>query len=126
MINKDNLKVPTSEEAREYGSKGGKASGESRKRKRMLQDALQKALKGVYSIDADNVNLGGYDALAISLIKEALSGDVKAFLAIRDTIGEKPVEEITTTIRNKNLITMQEYLEDAKNGKLKKNKTKQD
>lgn len=126
MINKDNLKVPTSEEAREYGSKGGKASGESRKRKRMLQDALQKALKGVYSIDADNVNLGGYDALAISLIKEALSGDVKAFLAIRDTIGEKPVEEITTTIKNQNLITMQEYLEDAKNGKLKKNKTKQD
>lgn len=126
MINKDNLKVPTSEEAREYGSKGGKASGESRKRKRMLQDALQKALKGVYSIDADNVNLGGYDALAISLIKEALSGDVKAFLAIRDTIGEKPVEEITTTIKNQNLITMQEYLEDAKNGKLKKDKTKQD
>ena len=64
--------------------------------------------------------------MAISLIKEALSGDVKAFLAIRDTIGEKPVEEITTTIKNQNLITMQEYLEDAKNGKLKKNKTKQD
>ena len=28
------------------------------------------------------------------MIKEALKGDTKAFNTIRDTIGEKPVEEV--------------------------------
>lgn len=32
------------------------------------------------------------------MIETALAGDVKAFLAIRDTAGEKPVEEHATEV----------------------------
>lgn len=39
---------------------------------------------------------GGTNAeqIVASLIKAARDGDVKAFLAIRDTIGEKPVDKV--------------------------------
>lgn len=36
----------------------------------------------------------GKEAVARAIFKKALSGDVKAFLALRDTIGEAPVEKI--------------------------------
>ena len=42
--NTENLKVPTSEQAREYGRKGGKASGEARRRKKELKELLEIAL----------------------------------------------------------------------------------
>lgn len=92
--NKDNLIVPSSEQARIYGSKGGKASAESRERKRKLQDALQKALTGTYKLQDGELEreLGGYDAVAISMILQAVGGNVKAATFIRDSIGEKPKE----------------------------------
>jgi len=94
--NIDNLRVPTSEEARKNGSKGGNASVKSRREKKHLQDALQKLLKGQYEIGKDdNKNkLGGYDAVAQSMILEAIGGNVKAATFIRDTIGEKPVDVV--------------------------------
>lgn len=92
--NINNLIVPSSEEARKNGSRGGKASGDSRRKKRKLQDALQKLLKGEYEIgDGENTEtLVGYEAVAKSMIKQACSGNVKAATFIRDTIGEKPVD----------------------------------
>lgn len=92
--NVDNLIVPSSEEARKNGSKGGNASAKSRREKRHLQDALQKLLKGQYEIGKDDnkKTLGGYDAVAQSMILEAIGGNVKAATFIRDTIGEKPVD----------------------------------
>lgn len=96
MGNSDNLKVPSSEEARKYGQKGGIASGKARQERKKLQAALQKLLVGTYEIgDKDNKEtLGGYDAIAKSMILEASRGNVKAFIAIRDTIGEKPVDVV--------------------------------
>ena len=91
--NKETLVVPTSEEARKYGSKGGIASAESRKKKKLLREAFKTLLDGKYEIE-EGKQLGGYDALATSMIKEALGGNVKAFVAIRDTIGEKPTDTI--------------------------------
>lgn len=92
MKHLENLKVPTSEEARSNGRKGGIASGEARKKKKLIQEALQKALDGTFTVD-DKV-IGGYDAMAISMIKAAIEGSVKAFVAIRDSIGEKPKETL--------------------------------
>lgn len=37
------------------------------------------------------------EAISISLIKKAMSGDVRAFEVIRDTIGQKPQDKIETT-----------------------------
>ena len=38
MANIENLKVPTSEEARKYGAMGGIASGEARRQKKSLRE----------------------------------------------------------------------------------------
>lgn len=46
MPNEKNLRVPTSEEAREIGRKGGKASAKSRREKRTIQQILNTVLEG--------------------------------------------------------------------------------
>lgn len=118
MANEQNLRVPTSKEARENGRKGGLASGQARKEKRLIQEALQNALKGKYDLDEKNQQIGGYDALAITIIKEALSGNVKAFVAIRDSIGEKPKE--TVELENNNLTGIKIKFVDKSNVNKKK------
>ncbi len=39
------------------------------------------------------------DAINTALIKKALQGDRAAYAEIRDTVGEKPVEHVETTIK---------------------------
>ena len=92
MANKENLRVPTSSEARRNGKKGGIASGESRRRRKLLRECLDELLAREYT--ADGKTLTGSEALAAALMKKAMKGDVKAFEALRDTAGEKPVERI--------------------------------
>ena len=41
MANEQNLRVPTSDEARENGKKGGMKSVESRRRKKLLRECLE-------------------------------------------------------------------------------------
>lgn len=94
-------KKRTSEERRENAQKAGIASGEARREKRMIQAALQQVLDGTFDLDEDNKQISGYKALAISMIKEALAGNVQAFKEIRDTIGEKPKD--TVSFENENL-----------------------
>lgn len=45
-MNEKNLRVPTSEEAREIGKKGGQASGKARRDKRTIQQILKTVLDG--------------------------------------------------------------------------------
>lgn len=92
--NINNLKTPSTEEARERGKKGGKKSGQVRREKRKLQDALQKKLSGKFIIEDEQEKIGGYEAIANAMIKEAIGGNVKAATFIRDTIGEKPREVV--------------------------------
>lgn len=117
----------TPQERKEKAHKAGVASGKARQEKKRLQESLRKLLVGNYAIKNGDIisTLQGYDAVATSMILQAISGNVKAATFIRDTIGEKPVDEVKATVGNENLLAMQEYLEDAKNGKLKKGQTKQ-
>ena len=92
MANKENLRVPTSSEARINGKKGGIASGESRHRRKLLRECIDELLAREYT--ADGRTITGSEALAAALMKKAMKGDVKAFEALRDTAGEKPVERI--------------------------------
>ena len=92
MANKENLRVPTSSEGRMNGKKGGIASGESRHRRKLLRECLDELLAREYT--ADGRTITGGEALAAALMKKAMKGDVKAFEALRDTAGEKPVERI--------------------------------
>jgi len=76
-----NLRRPSStDEAREWGRRGGIASGESRRRKASLRDEL------VALLTAHNGTVA--KAIAVAICKEAKNGNVGAFRAIAQVLGE--------------------------------------
>lgn len=95
MANEQNLvrgadaHVLTAEEQ----SMGGKASGEARRKKRDLRDALEMLLEKTYT-DKNGKTLTGTEAVTAKLFEQAMKGNVKAFETLRDTVGQKPVERI--------------------------------
>lgn len=97
----------TSEEARERGRKGGKASGEARRRKKLFKETfeilLEMPLKGGKSTDVESIknfasmkgkNISVQDAVIISILQKAMKGDIRAAEYIRDTIGQKPTDNL--------------------------------
>ncbi|MFG6378749.1 MAG: hypothetical protein K1W19_10620 [Lachnospiraceae bacterium] len=106
MANEENLKpVRTKSEARERGRNGGKASGESRRRKADFRKILNLLLTAQINNPewTPILNSLGLDstlesAINMAMIKEALSGNVKAYEAIAKYSGqtdktEKDLEE---------------------------------
>ena len=100
MANNGNLRRLSPSEAREYGRRGGKASGESRRRKA----DFRKTLNALLTAEIDNpewtplLEALGLDstlesAVNAAIIREALAGDVKAYIAIRDTLGQTTKSE---------------------------------
>lgn len=72
---------------------GGRASGEARRKKKQLRDALQELLDREYT-DREGHVADGTAILAAQLFKKAQNGDVRAWEVLRDTVGQKPVEKI--------------------------------
>lgn len=68
----------------EEQSNGGKASVKARRERKRLKAELEALLE---SGDTQQ-------SIAAALIEKAKKGDVRAFVVIRDTIGEKPVDHI--------------------------------
>lgn len=100
MANEQNLRPFTSdqshEEAVKNGRKGGRASGRSKRARKTLRDELL-ALLGEKRPDKHGNMVQVQTAMSTALIKSALGGSVRAFEVIRDTIGEKPAENVTLT-----------------------------
>lgn len=102
MSNNENL-IPfnerTEEEVRAIAKKGGIASGKARKEKVELKKTLLTLLESDFDVETDGKHekVSGATAVCVSLIKKAISGDVKAFTAIRDTIGEIPTTKVSVT-----------------------------
>lgn len=89
MAGADNLVPLTTEKAREVGRLGGIASGEAKRRKKTLRDEL------IALLETEDTQ----SRVSIALIQEAIVGNgsgsvAKAFETIRDTIGEKPTENM--------------------------------
>lgn len=83
------------EEAREIGKRGGKKSGQKRKERKTLREDLLAALTDMKIPQKETgKKIPVQEALSIAMIKSALNGNVRAYEIIRDTIGEKPVENL--------------------------------
>lgn len=98
MANEKNLKRLSPSEAREYGAKGGKASGEARRAKKTMREYADFLLSlpvsdrrkwnklsraGVPPEGCDNKML-----VTFALMQAAQSGDVQAVKELRNLIGE--------------------------------------
>ena len=128
MANKQTLQPFTSEQSRDEavknGRKGGKASGEARRRKRDMKERLQillsmsikdgkgadiEKIKNFGSLKGENITVE--DAILVAMIQKALKGDVSASNFIRDTSGQKVVDkvEINTNI-DESVREIEEYI----------------
>lgn len=104
MANEQNLRPPTSEEARERGRKGGKASAKKRQQNKTFKEIISNFLDGQVSderLKQQMIDFGFADkevsnksCAVFALWKEAIKGNTKAFELLRDTIGEKPQDKL--------------------------------
>lgn len=86
--NTQNLKVPTSEEAREYGRLGGIASGEARRKKATMLSVLEKTLD-----ETNNKGLTYRELVTLGLIKGAMNGSSKNYELITNMMEQKERKE---------------------------------
>lgn len=68
-------------------SKGGKASGVSKRKRKAFKEALLEALKT--EVDDKTIQEIGVESLMVKF----MCGDLKAFEIVRDTVGEKPTDK---------------------------------
>lgn len=106
MANEQNLKTPTSKQARERGKKGGQASAKKRKERKQMQEVAKIVLdmpiepgevtdlEGITFEDYPDVNLTVGELAVLAVAKKARKGDVAALTFLRDTAGEKPIEKV--------------------------------
>lgn len=92
------------EEQRAIQIKGGKARAEQMKRRKAAKELLETLLETKMKDDMIDDVLGGsqdllngdktaYNVMLAKMFQVACSGDTKAFIAIRDTVGDKPVDK---------------------------------
>lgn len=88
--------IQAGEEARQLGRKGGKKSAAIRAARKSLREELLELLT-VDITDKNGKLMKTQTAISASMIKQALTGNTKAFEIIRDTIGEKPIDKVMVT-----------------------------
>lgn len=96
------------EQAVEAGKKGGKASVEAKKKKKKLRELCEmfgelpvysdKAKEMIKQMGVSEEDMTNKMAAVIGVFKKAAAGDVQAFNAIRDIIGEKPKDEVDSKV----------------------------
>lgn len=107
MANEKNLKrnsERTPSELREMTRKGGIKSGEARRNKKTMREALEMLMFDVEVDEAAKDKLRGAGIseenfnnqmlITLGLMKKAREGDVQAYNAICAMIGEKPAEKM--------------------------------
>lgn len=109
MANDKNLIPPSASEARERGAKGGKASGEARREKKLFQQAVLAALEA----KGESGNSVLVDLIAAQ-VKKAMKGDTRAFEVLRDTSGEKPADKVEAEVKNDNAELLKAFLDSKK------------
>lgn len=101
----------TEAEQREIAKKGGKASAESRKRRKTAKEIAQTILSTQLNAaqieeildgakDLIGEDKSAYAVMIAKMVQEANRGNVQAFTAVRDTAGDKPTDkqEVTAAV----------------------------
>lgn len=107
MANVQNLKTPSTKEARIRGKKGGIASGKARREKKQfketletllsmaMEDGKEMAVEDITSFKGiKGQNISVQEAILIAQIQKAMKGDTRAAEYVRDTIGQKPSDKV--------------------------------
>lgn len=107
MANEQNL-IPNSKrspkEVRENGRKGGKKSGQVRAERKKFNELFNNYLdkkitneqikQQMLEFGFEDKECTNKNAIVFAQYKEALKGSTQAFIAVRDTMGEKPQEKV--------------------------------
>lgn len=102
----------TPEQRRENGRKGGIASGEAKRKKKAMRERLEILLamplgKGE-AIDIEDIqsfaalkkkNITVQEAVLVAQITRAMTGDTAAAAFVRDTVGEKPKDNMNVGLQ---------------------------
>lgn len=121
MANEQNLKPFTSEQSREEavknGAKGGKASGEARRKKKTLRESMQTMLAlDLSEKEINDLANKGYsaetqlDALTAAALISAKRGNSQAFANVMKLLGEG-VETVNIEIQDDSTKAMSEWLD---------------
>lgn len=101
MANKQNLKPQAHKLTVEEASKGGKKSAENRAARKTFKENLLAVLNEPLTVKDASGNSKPHpsgmtiqEAMIRGVIGRAVKGDPRAFEVLRDTIGEKPVQEV--------------------------------
>lgn len=107
MANEQNLKTPSTAEARSRGRKGGIASGNARREKKAMKETLKalltlpleesqivdiETIQSLATLEGRNITV--QEAILLQQVKKAMDGDTKAAEYVRDTAGEKPTDKV--------------------------------
>lgn len=93
MANEQNLRPSEHKFTQEEAKKGGRASAESRRRRKAMREAFDELLSREF-VDREGNTTDGVTALVTRVYQKALKGDMRAVQFIRDTIGEMPVQRV--------------------------------
>lgn len=101
----------TKEELSAMGKKGAAKSKESKKRKREIRetllDLLAMPMKPGKLSEASTIagltgkNVTASEAMALAMLTQALEGDVRAAEFVRDSSGQKPVQQMEVSANAK-------------------------
>lgn len=92
------LNKRTKKEQRKIAVQGGIESGKVRARAKTFAEEL-KALLEIELTNSNGEKVTTRRAISTALIKKAMAGDKGAYAEIRDTVGERPIEQVETTIK---------------------------
>ena len=103
MANEQNLvrnEDRTPAQRRANASKAGKASAAKRAERKTFREGLLLLLNEPVLKDGKPSDKTTQDVVIAALVKRAISGDTRAFEMIRDTIGEKPAQDVNVSTGN--------------------------
>lgn len=103
MANNDNLRTPTTDEAREIGRKGGIASGEARRERKDMRYFAKIVLDELVKDKKSGVELPTRYAALKSVLKKVLKeGDHNALKTLAQLAGELPKDAGSDVVINVN------------------------